>query len=178
MPQPTILLLCGSLSQTSANRAALNVAAEFLKRSVLAGATNFENLIDVPPLEPDPDRAAPWAVAILRGLIHEAQGVLIAAPEYGGAIAGTIKNALDWIVGSGEFYAKPVALISAGTTGGVHARQMMAQTLQWQGARVVADLGISTPKVKSDKSGRIVDVSTIAEIERVVRVLVAESISA
>jgi NAD(P)H-dependent FMN reductase len=49
--------------------------------------------------------------------------VLIAAPEYAGGVAGTIKNALDWIVGSGELDTKPVAGISAGTSGGAFARQ-------------------------------------------------------
>ena len=33
--------------------------------------------------------------------------MLIAAPEYAGAIAGVMKNALDWIVGSGDLYGKP-----------------------------------------------------------------------
>jgi NAD(P)H-dependent FMN reductase len=48
--------------------------------------------------------------------------VLIAAPEYAGGVAGTIKNALDWIVGSGELDTKPVGLISAGTSDGTFAR--------------------------------------------------------
>jgi NADPH-dependent FMN reductase len=51
------------------------------------------------------------------------EAVLIAAPEYAGALAGTVKNALDWIVGSGELYAKPVAVMSAGATGRPFARQ-------------------------------------------------------
>ena len=96
---------------------------------------------------------------------------MIAAPEYAGAIAGTIKNALDWIVGSGELYSKPVAVISAGTTGGQFGRQMLIQTLTWQGAHVVAQVGIAAPRTKSDADGRFTDDATIAEIERLTAVL-------
>jgi NAD(P)H-dependent FMN reductase len=42
-----------------------------------------------------------------------------------------VKNAFDWLVGSGEMYRKPVAVLTAGTSGGQHARRMMAQTLTW-----------------------------------------------
>ena len=65
-----------------------------------------------------------------------------------------MKNAFDWLVGSGELYRKPVALLSAGTTGGFHARRMMAQTLTWQGAYVVAELGISSARTKLE-GGRL-----------------------
>ena len=97
--------------------------------------------------------------------------MLIAAPEYAGALAGTIKNALDWVVGSGELYAKPVAVLSAGTTGGSFARQHLIQTLTWQGAHVVADLGIAAPRTKSDADGRYTDPATVAEIETLTAVL-------
>ena len=173
MAQPTLLFLCGSLNRASANRAVLDTAERLVRRLELANVTNYENLGDVPPLDPDPSIEIPSAVATLRRLIGAADAVLIAAPEYGGAIAGTIKNALDWVVGSGEFYDKPVALLSAGTTGGVFARQMMNQTLTWQGARVIADLGISAPRTKSDEYGEIVDSQTISDIETVVRRLIA-----
>ncbi len=71
-----------------------------------------------------------------------------------------LKNAFDWLVGSGDIYRKPVAVISAGTSGGRYARQAMAQTLTWQGAYVVAELGITGPRTKSDDQGRVTDVPT------------------
>ena len=95
-----------------------------------------------------------------------ATGFVYSSPE------PTIKNALDWIVGSGELYTKPVAVISAGTSGGVYARQMMIQTLTWQGAHVVAELGIASPRPKSDADGQFVDDATITEIERLAALLV------
>ncbi len=92
-----------------------------------------------------------------RRRIAEADVVLLAVPEYAGGMAGALKNALDWIVGSGELYRKPVALISAGTSGGSNARRTAAQTLSWQGAYVVADLGIAAPRTKFDAGGTVHD---------------------
>ena len=83
----------------------------------------------------------------------------------GAELGGAMKNALDWVVGSGELYEKPVGIISAGTTGGPFARQVLARTLLWQGARLVAQLGISAPRTKSDASGEITDPATVAAIE-------------
>src|SRR5262249_2302822 len=93
-------------------------------------------------------------------------------PEYAGAIAGALKNALDWLVGSGELYRKPVAVLSAGTSGGEHARWMAVQTLTWQGAYVVAELGIAAPRTKFDHRGRVTDPATAAGIGAAVAALV------
>jgi len=65
------------------------------------------------------------------------------------------------------------AVVSAGTTGGPHARAQMIRTLTWQGAHVVAQLGITSPRTKSDASGRIVDTTTVDTIQQVAQCLVA-----
>lgn len=114
---------------------------------------------------------ADLAIAVLafRAGIRGADAVLLAAPEYAGAIAGVVKNALDWIVGSGDLYGKAVALLSAGTSG-VFARRDLMRTLRWQGAHVVASLGIEAANTKSmshsDGSRRITDPNTLNESER------------
>ena len=40
----------------------------------------------------------------------------------------------------------------------------MAQTLTWHGAHVVAELGISAPRTKSDDEGRFTDENTVTAI--------------
>lgn len=167
-----ILTVCGSLQSLSANRAAIDVAHAYMRSRPGLDVDDYEGLATIPPFNADPDHDPSPSVSAWRERIARSDAVLIAAPEYAGALAGTIKNALDWIVGSGELYTKPVAVMSAGTSGGGYARQMLIQTLTWQGAHVVAQLGIAGPRPKSDSKGRIIDETTIADIERLTAVLV------
>jgi chromate reductase, NAD(P)H dehydrogenase (quinone) len=158
-----VLTISGSLQRASSNRAALDAATAAFQAADVE-VDDFLDLAHIPPFNPGADPGP--IVTDLRNRIAAADGVLIAAPEYAGALAGTIKNALDWIVGSGEFYLKPVAVTSAGSTGGPFARQHLIQTLTWQGAHVVAQLGISHPKTKSDAHGALIDPATLGEIDR------------
>ncbi|MGH9231140.1 MAG: NADPH-dependent FMN reductase [Acidimicrobiales bacterium] len=166
-----VLTVCGSIQPFSANRAAIDVAHSYMRSQRDVELDDYADLVRIPPLNSALDDPGP-VVTAWRKRIGTSDAVLIAAPEYAGALAGAIKNALDWIVGSGELYAKPVAVMSAGTTGGPFARQMLIQTLTWQGADVVAQIGIAAPRTKSDAHGRITDDATIAEIERLTAVLV------
>jgi chromate reductase len=162
-----VLLVCGSLQRASANRAALDAARAALPPNGVEVST-FEGLESIPPLNSDRADNPGDAVLALRSQIAAAAAVLIAAPEYAGALAGVVKNALDWIVGSGDLYAKPVALLSAGTSGGVFARRDLVRTLSWQGAHVVASLGIEEANTKSvsdaDGSRRFTDPTILHEI--------------
>jgi NAD(P)H-dependent FMN reductase len=167
-----VLTVCGSLRPLSANRAAIGVAATYLHSRGDTDIDHYNDLATIPPLNDAPDHEPGQAVRAWRNRIARSDAVLIASPEYAGGVAGTIKNALDWIVGSGELYTKPVAVISAGTSGGSHARQQLIQTLTWQGAHVVAQLGIASPRTKSDMAGRLTDETTIAQIERLSATLV------
>jgi NAD(P)H-dependent FMN reductase len=170
-PRPTRLLtLCGSLQRRSANRAALDAARAV---AAAAGATvvDFRRLAELPAFDADLAAEPIEVVQEWRGLVRAADALLVAAPEYAGALAGAVKNAFDWLVGSGELYRKPVAALSAGTSGGEHARRMLAQTLTWQGAYVVAELGISAARTKLDEGGEVVDEATNAAIASVTRAL-------
>lgn len=155
-----VLLLCGSLQAHSANRAVLEVVRERAE-AVEADVEEFAFLRDVPPFDPDRGDEPGPAVTTLRDAIAAADAVVIAGPEYAGSLSGVVKNALDWIVGSGELYGKVVGVVSAGTTGGVHAREVLVRTLVWQGAQVVASLGVEAPRTKSDAHGRITDPATL-----------------
>ena len=159
-----ILSVCGSLQARSSNRAALDVVHAAARA---AGATvdSYDALDRVPPFNPDRMDEAGEIVADWRARIAAVDVVVVASPEYAGSLAGVVKNALEWIVGSGELYSKPVGLISAGTSGGHHARRALVQTLTWQGAHVVASLGIDTPRTKSDADGVFTDPETLAALE-------------
>jgi len=158
-----LLTICGSLNARSANRALLDAVAA-LARDAGHVVDDFGGVREIPPFDPDRVDDPGAAVRALRHAIASADAVVIAAPEYAGSLAGAAKNALDWIVGSGEFYGKAVGVASTGTTGGEFARAVLAQTLTWQGALVVADLGIDAPRTKSDAAGAFTDPPTLAAI--------------
>ena len=159
----TVLTICGSLGAASSNRSALRVVERWLAAGSVV-VTRDESLAEIPPFRPEQVDSPADAVASFRHQIAAADAVVIAAPEYAGSLAGTIKNALDWVVGSGELYEKPVGILSAGTTGGPFARQVLAQTLLWQGAHVVAQLGIASPKTKADAAGVYTDGPTVTAL--------------
>ena len=165
-----LLTVCGSLQQRSANRAALDVAATVAER-LGAGVSEFTGLAELPAFNADRAPEPLVAVAAWRSRVAAAEAVVVAAPEYAGALAGAVKNAVDWLVGTGELYRKPVAVLSAGTTGGHHALRMLAQTLTWQGAYVVGQLSIAAPRTKVDPDGALTDPATLAAIAGVTQTL-------
>ena len=166
-----LITVCGSLQHRSANHAALAVASA---TAIERGATvdDFDRLGEIPAFNPERGEEPIDVIEDWRRRIDEADAVLVAAPEYAGGLAGVIKNALDWLVGSATVYRKPVGVISAGTSGGEHARRMLTQTLTWQGAYVVAELGISTPRTKSDDTGTFTDTATVDSISTLSTLLV------
>jgi NAD(P)H-dependent FMN reductase len=157
-----LLTVCGSLQQRSANRAALDAVKAAASQAVV---DDFDRIAEIPAFDPDRGEEPIAPVTDWRRRVEDADAVLVAAPEYAGALAGAVKNAFDWLVGSGSLYRKPVGVISAGTSGGGHALRMLAQTLTWQGAYVVAELGIAAPRTKSDADGRFTDPSTLLALE-------------
>jgi len=73
---------------------------------------------------------------------------------------GALKNALDWVVGTGEFIANPVALINASPRA-THAHTSLADTLRVMTADLVEDASITIPI-----SGRLLDaVGIVADPE-------------
>ena len=159
-----VITFCGTWHPVSANRGLLDEVTRHL-RSGGATVVEFDGLDDIIPFDPQSTDDPDDDVAAMRQLVDDADAVIIAAPEYAGALAGSTKNALDWTVGVGSFYEKPVGVACTGTTGGHFARRDLAQTLAWHGAMVVAHLGIAAPRTKSDDRGRFTERATLDAID-------------
>jgi NAD(P)H-dependent FMN reductase len=159
-----VLTISGSWQRGSANRALLDVVAARL-RSGGATVDSFDSVREVGAFDAADVDEPGAVVAGLRAQIELADAVVIAAPEYAGALSGSMKNTLDWMVGAGSLFDRTVGMACAGTTGGWFARRDIAQTLAWHGALVVAHLGIAAPRTKCDPNGVFTDPATIAEIE-------------
>lgn len=81
---------------------------------------------------------------------------------------GSLKNALDWTVSSGEFIDKPVGLVTASSQGEKgHAALLLI--LSAISAKVIDDatLLISFVRSKLDAGGQIKDPSVSADLNRV-----------
>jgi NAD(P)H-dependent FMN reductase len=129
-----LLALSGSLQAHSSNTALVHLAR------ALGNVEVFDGLADLPYFNPDLDvEPPPAAVAEWRRRVQAADGLLIASPEYAHEMPGVLKNALDWLVSSGELYDKRVVVLCAAPSAerGGYVRAALARTLGAQGAEVV-----------------------------------------
>jgi len=132
-----ILAISGSLRAASANTTLLKAAADLVPEDVTLNV--YDGLGDLPPFNPDVDKDPPHpAVAEFRFQLRQSAGVIFSTPEYAHGVPGVLKNALDWVVASGELYNKPVALFSASPRAG-YAQASLVETLTVMSARVVPE---------------------------------------
>ncbi len=145
-----ILLISGSLRAGSTNTALLRTASALATQGVVAelylGAAQlplFNPDDDIVPLHP--------AVADLRLRIAGADALLFSTPEYAGDLPGPFKNLLDWTVGGGETYGKPVAWINASgsPTGAHNAHRSLRTVLGYTGSDIVEAACAHIPVARS-----------------------------
>ena len=144
-PRVRILLISGSTRDGSTNTAALRTAAAVAPAGVQGEL--FQGLAELPAFNPDHDREPlPALVAELRRRIAVADAVLFCTPEYAGALPDSFKNLLDWTVGGGEIYGKPVAWLNVAAEGrGSNAHASLGTVLGYVGARVLEDACVRLP---------------------------------
>jgi chromate reductase, NAD(P)H dehydrogenase (quinone) len=138
-----ILAISGSLRATSLNTAVLQAASRLAPDDVTIEM--FEGIGNLPFFNSDleGDRL-PAEVAAFRSAIGTADGLLISSPEYARGVAGVMKNALDWLVGSFEFPNKPVALVNTSPRA-THALAALTLILETMSARLVNDASVTLP---------------------------------
>jgi chromate reductase, NAD(P)H dehydrogenase (quinone) len=138
-----IIAISGSLRATSLNTAVLRAAARLAPAGMQIQI--FEGIGSLPFFNSDLDGdRLPREVAAFRTIVGAADGLLISSPEYARGVAGVMKNALDWLVGSFEFPNKPVALVNTSPRA-THAPASLTTTLETMSARLVQDASITLP---------------------------------
>jgi chromate reductase len=132
-----VLLVSGSTRSGSVNASALAAAAAAAPGRVTA--VMYDGLARLPAFNPDDDGDhLPKAAAELRRQIAAADAVLFSTPEYAGSLPGSFKNLLDWTVGGGELYGKPVVWINVAAEGrGRAAQETLAIVLGYVGAVII-----------------------------------------
>ncbi len=150
-----VLAISGSLRRTSSNTALVEAAARLAPDMVAVSI--FRELDGLPFFNPDlDDEDPPVSARRFRAALDGCDAVLISSPEYAHGVPGVLKNALDWLVGSGELVGKPVALVNASPRA-THAWASLAETLTVMSARVIRDASVTVPL-----QGRNLDAAGIA----------------
>jgi NAD(P)H-dependent FMN reductase len=156
-----IVGLSGSLRARSSNAALLRAAF-----ALVPAATEtllYEGIGTLPHFNPDLDQEGdipPPTVAELRALLRSADGFIVSVPEYAHGLPGAFKNALDWLVSSGELAHKPVLVLNA-SAGGQHAQANLVETLTVIEAQVLS-ASLLTPFLRN----RLTPEGALADAER------------
>jgi chromate reductase, NAD(P)H dehydrogenase (quinone) len=168
-----ILAISGSLKSTSANTNILRAITSIAPQNVVIKI--FEGLDSLPHFNPETKEEID-SVNKLRQQIKNADGVIVSTPEYAFGVPGVLKNALDWLVSSGELNEKPVAAISASPlySGGDKALASLLLTLTALGTKMNTGSGLSIGNIKNkmNEAGIISDIETIQALKQLLNGLI------
>ncbi|MEU9498857.1 NADPH-dependent FMN reductase [Streptomyces sp. NPDC048196] len=163
----SLVALSGSLRARSSNGAVLNSAL-----TLWDGPATTADIGALPHFNPDldgEDATPPTSVAGLRTAVASADALLIVSPEYAHGVPGVLKNALDWLVSSGEVVHKPVAVITASPfpTGGDYANAQLRETLRMMTGEVITaacrEIPAIGPKIDA-ATERVSDEATLTDL--------------
>jgi chromate reductase, NAD(P)H dehydrogenase (quinone) len=134
-----LLTVSGSLRAGSPNATLVAAAARVAPTGVVVRP--YSALAALPAFNPDVeegDGPIPSEVEHWRAALTWADAVLFSSPEYAHGIPGAFKNALDWVVGSGELVDKRVGLLSA-SAASQFAHPQIVEVLRTMNAAVVPE---------------------------------------
>lgn len=175
---PKIIAISGSLRKGSYNKKMIQIAA---KAALSAGAeVRILDLADLalPLFNEDLEKdGVPQSAYEIKAIIQNADGLLIASPEYNGSITAPLKNALDWASRSdhGEppkaaFVNKIAAIMSASPSGfgGVRGLAHLRSILNYMGVIVLPEESIVSAAHKAfHEDGSLIDLKRQAALEAV-----------
>ena len=161
----SLLAISGSLRRRSTSSATLRAAAAAAPTGVQVDV--YGGLRDLPHFDPDLEAEPPAAVISFHEALGESAGVLLCVPEYAHGIPGAFKNALDWTVGRGSLYRKPVTVIKTSRPGrGAHARAALDRVLRVLDADVTfVNVPVAAPR---DGLDELTDPEAAARLRAVV----------
>jgi chromate reductase, NAD(P)H dehydrogenase (quinone) len=163
-----VIAMAGSVRRTSYNRAMLAAAAELAPPRMKIQITDAVGALPLFNADLDLETNEQLeSVRRLRGEIADADGLLIATPEYNHSLPGVLKNAIDWLSRPGPrevLAAKPVAIIgaSSGPWGTRLAQSALRQVLYSTEASVLPRpmLFVRECATLFDSTGRLNDAPT------------------
>jgi chromate reductase, NAD(P)H dehydrogenase (quinone) len=161
-----ILAFSGSLRQGSFNKSLLRAAAELAPEGMTIEIFDLEG---IPLFNADIEaKGDPERVKAFKKAIRNADGLLIASPEYNHGMTGVTKNAIDWASRPAKDPAisgKPVGILGAsrGITGTARSQDQLRNSLKAVGAHCMAkpELLLFRAHEKINEQGKLTDESTL-----------------
>lgn len=160
-----LIAISGSLRAGSYNTALLRAFAALAPEGVSVEIADIKAL----PLynQDDEKEHFPEAAAALKQKIREADGILIATPEYNRSLSGVLKNALDWTsrpYGDNAWVGKPVYAMScsSGNISGALAQYDLKKVLLYLNAHVLGqpEFFCGHAQEKFNEAGELIDEGT------------------
>ncbi len=167
------LAIVGTNSDVSTNRTLL----QFMQKHFSNEAEiEVYEIKDLPAFMEPEDSDIPEKVAELSDKISNADGVIIATPEYDHAIPAVLKSALEWISYTSQALTdKPVLIVGAshGTLGSSRAQAHLRQILDSPelAARIMPSSEFLLGKSQSafDLSGNLIYMDKLSELNEIFR---------
>jgi chromate reductase len=160
-----VLGISGSLRKASLNSAALRACGELMPAGMALRI--FDGLGELPLYNQEVmDAGIPEPVQRLRAAVADADGVLIASPEYNFSVSAALKNGIDWLsrVPNQPWQDKPIAVFSAsqGPLGGARVQYDLRRILGQLWAHVLPrpEVFIGLAPSKFDAQGKLTDEAT------------------
>jgi chromate reductase len=158
-----ILALAGSLRRKSIHKFLLQAAQQVAPQAM---QINIFPLDEIPLYNNDVEveEGFPPPVLALRDAVAQADGIILATPEYNGSIPGVLKNSIDWASRKGILAKKPVVTMggSPGALGATKAQEHLRQICLHLGMYVMPKPTIAVPKLPD----KIVDGQLTDELTR------------
>ena len=166
-----ILGVAGSLRAGSYNRALLRAAVRLAPEGM---EIEVFDLLEVPLYNGDVEaKGDPEGVARFKQAIRDADGVLMATPEYNHGVPGVMKNAVDWASRpprEAPLEGKPVGLIGASTgiTGTARGQSQLRQAFEFTNSYCMPqpELLVFKAHEKFDAEGKLIDEQTAEFLEK------------
>lgn len=142
MSNLTFFALSGSLRNASHNTRLLKALKLIAPAHI--NIVIFDQLEQIPPFNPDREEECIPIIESLNQSIKQADGLIIASPEYAHGVSGVLKNALDWMVSKDGFIDKPAILMNTSPRAHI-AQDALKEILTTMSAKIIEEACLNLP---------------------------------
>ena len=137
-----IVGISGSLRSASTNTNLLAAAANLAPDGVEFHVTKL--IAELPAFNPDANSEQLPSVKAWIQEVRASDGIIVSTPEYARGYPGSLKNALDWLVGTDAYVDKPFMLLNASARSKV-AQETLTTVLETMSGKHIVDASATVP---------------------------------